>query len=88
MAACHAHPAYVDDPATWLNDDPAGLLRRQSGREYHPAGAHGDLAVPADDVDGTVVIPVALHAAGQVAGRAPAAVKHGASAQPVRDLAF
>src|SRR6478672_609077 len=39
-------------------------------------------------MDGAVVIPVTLHPAGEIAGGAPSAAEHGASAQPVGDLAF
>jgi hypothetical protein len=39
-------------------------------------------------MDGTVVMPVTLHPAGEITGGAPSAVEHGASAQPVGDLAL
>jgi len=88
VAACHAHPAHVDDPATRLHDEAACLFGRQPGREHHAARAHRDVPVPPDDLDGTVVILVTLHTAGEIVGRAPSAVNHGAPAQPECDLAL
>ena len=88
VAGCDAHPADIDDLAAWLHDDPARLLRRQSGREHYSARAHRDVRVPPDDLDGAVVKRVTLHPARQVALGAPAAVEHGARAQPVGGLTF
>jgi hypothetical protein len=88
VGARHAHAAYVDDRATWLDNEPASLLCRQSGREHHPACAHCDISIPPDHVNGAVVVLIAFHPVRNIDGRGPSAVEHGITAQPVRGLAF
>jgi hypothetical protein len=88
MGARHAHPPYIDNLATRLDNQPAHLFCGQSGREHHPARAHCDVAIPPDHVNGTVVVLIPFDPVGEVDSRRPSAVKHCVTAQPVRSLAF
>jgi hypothetical protein len=74
MGPGNAHPAYIDDLATRLDNQPAHLFCRQTGREHHPARAHCDIAVPPDHVNGTVVVLIAFHPVGKIGSRGPTAV--------------
>jgi hypothetical protein len=88
MGPRNTHPAHIDDLAARLDNEPAHLFCGQSGREHHPARAHCDIAVPADHVNGTVVVLIAFHPVRKIGSRGPSAVSDGVRAQPVRGLAF